>query len=147
MAALPKVQDAWRDGELAARYERLIAVRGEVSKALELARRDKVIGHSLDASVNIAAPEELAAFIEGFQPELNRIFIVSKAVVVGAQVAEAGEGEPTLASEQIEGLKLWVSSAPGEKCERCWNYDEATGSNDKGHAICPRCYDVVEGLG
>lgn len=142
MAALPKVKDEWRDNELSARYERLISVRGEVSKALELARQDKVIGHSLDAYVQIAAPEELAAFIEAFQPELNRIFIVSKAVV-----SEGGEGEPTYASEQIEGLRLWVTSAPGDKCERCWNYDEATGSNDKGHAICPRCHDVVEGLG
>jgi len=147
MAALPKVKENWRDDELSRRYERLISVRGEVSKALELARRDKVIGHSLDASVTISGLQELVSFVEGFQPELNRIFIVSKAVVVGAQVAEGGEVEPILESEHIEGLKIWVSSAPGDKCERCWNYDEATGSNDEGHAICPRCHDVVEGLG
>jgi len=141
LAAFPKVNDQWNDEALGEKWERLIEIRSDVSKALELARREKVIGHSLDARVAIDADKETLAFIKGFEPELARIFIVSNAST-GKQ-----EGEPTYVSEEIEGLKVYVSSATGEKCERCWNYDDHTGSNEKGLNVCPRCYEVVEGIG
>ncbi len=140
LASFPEVKDEWFDEALSARYERLISIRGEVSKALEMARRDKVIGHSLDAEVVIEATDDLKSFLESFQPELNRISIVSKATV------GKGEGAPTLESEEIEGLKVFVAASSGEKCERCWNYDDETGSNEKGLNICSRCFEVVESI-
>lgn len=141
LASFPQVKEEWNDEGLAKKWERLIDIRSDVSKALELARREKVIGHSLDARVAIDADEETLNFIKGFEPELARIFIVS-AVAIGPD-----EGKPTYVSEEIEDLKIYISSASGEKCERCWNYDDQTGSNEKGLNVCPRCYEVVEGIG
>jgi isoleucyl-tRNA synthetase len=46
-------------------------------------------------------------------------------------------------SENLEGLKIQVTAAPGVKCERCWYYSEELGS-DAGHpTICPKCTVAV----
>ena len=113
-------------------------MRSDVSKALKLARVAKIIGHSLDASVTISAPPELLGFLGEYQTELQSIFIVSKAVVAGEIDGEYW------ASETIEDLKIRVTAAPGEKCERCWCYSEELGT-DTGHpAICPKCTTAVK---
>ena len=55
LALLPAVDAALVDADLAERWELLLRVRGEVTKALEEARAKKEIGHALDAAVTIAA--------------------------------------------------------------------------------------------
>jgi isoleucyl-tRNA synthetase len=137
LAAFPALNPEWKDDSLAARWDRIIKVRADVSKALELARVAKTIGHSLDAAVIIAAPPELFTFLQDYATELNSIFIVSKATL-----AEELNGE-YWASENLEGLKVQISAAPGVKCERCWYYSEELGT-DAGHpTICPKCTIAV----
>ncbi|HIJ88499.1 MAG TPA: isoleucine--tRNA ligase [Desulfuromonadales bacterium] len=137
LAEFPARNPEWRDDVLAARWERIIKVRSDVSKALELARVAKTIGHSLDAAVAIAAPPELFAFLEGYAAELNSIFIVSKATLAAELTGEYW------ASENLEGLKVQVTAAPGVKCERCWYYSEELGSNAVHPTICPKCTAAV----
>lgn len=137
LASFPTLNPEWRDDLLAARWERIIRVRADVSKALELARAAKTIGHSLDAAVTIAAPEELLGFLRGYQWQLQSIFIVSK-----VELTDSLEGD-CWDSESTAGLKVRVGAAPGEKCERCWCYSEELGT-DAGHpTICPKCTAAV----
>ena len=137
LAEFPVLNPEWEDETLAARWERIIKVRSDVSKALELARVAKTIGHSLDAAVTISAPPELFEFLQGYSAGLNSIFIVSK-----AELADDITGECWL-SENLEGLKVQVTAAPGVKCERCWYYSEQLGT-DAGHpTICPKCTIAV----
>jgi len=137
LAAFPALNPEWKNTDLASRWEQIIKVRADVSKALELARTAKTIGHSLDAAVTIAAPEELLAFLREFQQELQSIFIVSK-----VELKETLEGE-SWGSESIAGLKIQVSAAPGEKCERCWCYSEQLGTDSQHPTICPKCTAAV----
>lgn len=137
LAAFPALTPECKDAGLAERWERIIRVRADVSKALELARTAKIIGHSLDAAVAITAPEELLGFLREYQQELQSIFIVSKVAL-----AETLEGE-CWNSEAITGLKIQVSAAPGEKCERCWCYSEELGTDSRHPAICPKCTAAV----
>ncbi|MEI7817031.1 MAG: class I tRNA ligase family protein, partial [Desulfuromonadales bacterium] len=137
MAAFPTLQPENMDEALATRWERIIKVRADVSKALEIARVAKTIGHSLDAAITIAAPPELFTFLRQYAPELNSICIVSKAVL-----AEDLDGE-FWASENIEGLKIQVTAAPGIKCERCWYYSEELGTDTDHPTICPKCTIAV----
>ena len=137
LAQFPPRCPEWQDDELASRWERIIKVRSDVSKALELARVAKTIGHSLDAAVAIAAPPELAAFLDNYRNELTSIFIVSK-----AELVETVDGE-CWASENIEGLKIGVTAAPGVKCERCWYYSEELGTDADHPTICPKCTVAV----
>ena len=138
LAAFPSVNHDYIDDELAGRWDRLLKVRSEVSKALEIARRDKVIGHSLDAEVRLYVSSELYGFLESFSLEMRSIFIVS---MVNLFREEEGSGD--YGSEEIEGLEITVAQAPGEKCERCWVYDRSVGESEEHPTICPRCVEVL----
>jgi isoleucyl-tRNA synthetase len=137
LTAFPPLHPEWKDDSLVGRWDRIIRVRTDVSKALELARSAKVIGHSLDAGVTIAAPAELLGFLRAYESELQSIFIVSKVTLVDSISDECWN------SENIEGLKVQVAASPGDKCERCWCYSEELGSHSEHPAICPKCTAAV----
>jgi isoleucyl-tRNA synthetase len=119
---------------LAGKWERIIALKGEVSKALELSRRAKTIGHALDATVKLALPEELKNILKDDLEELKFIFIVSKVDIV-----DNLNEESVYSSDKIDGLKVFVAAAPGDKCERCWNYFEPYNNRPEHLGICSRC--------
>jgi isoleucyl-tRNA synthetase len=121
-----------RDGELLARWGRLVRVREEINKALEQARRSGVIQASLGAEVVVSADAELTEFLRSFGDEL-RFFLITSAVTFG-EVSSAA-----LRSEAVSGLAVEVRPAPGEKCERCWNYTTDVGSDVEWPGICSRC--------
>jgi isoleucyl-tRNA synthetase len=137
LAAFPPLHPEWKDDILVERWERIMKVRTDVSKALELARTDKIIGHSLDAGVTISAPTELLVFLREYETELASIFIVSQVVLTDEL---SGCSHP---SENIEGLRIQVAAAAGEKCERCWCYSEQLGQDTSHPAICPKCTTAV----
>ena len=126
------------DQELLSRWQRLIALRQEVYKALEIARNKKLIGHSLEAKVLLSSPEEWKSLIDQYLKELPEIFIVS-AVELGE-----GEGGELYISQEIKGLNIRVERAEGAKCERCWNYSTSVGENREFHILCRRCVGVVK---
>jgi len=137
LTEFPALTPGHRDDGLTTRWDTLIRVRGEVSKALEMARVQKIIGHSLDAAVTLAAPEELSAFLGEYAADLKSSFIVSKVELVGEMTGEF------VTAENVEGLKIRVESAPGAKCERCWCYDEEIGAVAEHPTICPKCIEAV----
>ena len=47
-----------------------------------------------------------------------------------------------MVSTEIEGIRVKVSKSDGEKCERCWKYDEL-GTDPKHLDVCPRCAKVL----
>ncbi len=118
------------------RWERLASVREEVLKALEVARSEKGIGNSLEASVTLEAGGDLAALLRDYRADLPSLFIVSR-----VDLGPAGSGARV--SEQLPGLRLAVGRAPGEKCGRCWNYTEDRGRDPEFPEICGRCVAAV----
>ena len=138
LAEFPPLKPENRDDVLVERWERIIKVRAEISKALEQARVQKVIGHSLDAAVAIAVPPELREFLRGYATGLKSIFIVSKVELVENLSGEFYE------AEGIPGMQIQVTAAPGAKCERCWCYDEEIGADTDHPTICPKCLAAVK---
>jgi isoleucyl-tRNA synthetase len=132
VALFPEVDPWWLDDRLEARWERLLAVRGEVARALEAARRDKLIGASLDAQVTLGASGDLMAFLESGRDQLKPLFIVSDVRLVEGAV----EG---VASTAIPGLSVAVAQAPGRKCARCWTYATDVGRDAARPDVCARC--------
>jgi isoleucyl-tRNA synthetase len=116
--------------ELLAEWEKLIAVREAVSKALEDVRKTGLIGNSLDAKVMLKAGGETAQLLRRHAEDLRYIFIVSQ-VELGD---EAGSDAP---------LQVRVRAAEGGKCERCWNYSTLTGAEGSFPTLCERCLPVV----
>jgi isoleucyl-tRNA synthetase len=138
LAGFPALRPEWKDDTLVGRWERIIKVRGDVSKALEQARVAKTIGHSLDAAVAISAAPELQGFLREYAAELPAIFIVSQ-----VELPDSIEGD-CYAAEGTEGLRIRVGAAPGAKCDRCWCYSEELGKDPEHPAICPKCLAAVK---
>ena len=123
------------------RWDMLTDLKSEVSKALELCRREKVIGHSLDAQVRLVLPSNVSSVLGGECSDLKFIFIVSSVEVVKAL---DNEGK-VYSSEKMKGLEIGVSRMGGEKCERCWNYFKEDRSDKGEHStICFRCIKNLE---
>jgi isoleucyl-tRNA synthetase len=135
LAPFPAVEQKYLDPVLAERWDRILAVRGEAAKVLEALRRDKKIGHSLDAGVTLYAPPELATFLKGYQNDLAFIFIVSQVTIAN----EADAPTDAYASETMKGLKITAGPAKGVKCGRCWMYSETVGAVTDHPEVCGRC--------
>ena len=133
------LNEEYRDTELAERWEEIIAVRKEVTKVLELARKEKRIGHSLDASVELGLSPELAEKLAPYMDQLRSIFIVSS-----VDLSEINQVDGGYESETVPGLKVKVSPSSDPKCERCWIHDPSVG-DDKNHPdTCKRCRNVLD---
>ncbi|BDU50337.1 isoleucine--tRNA ligase [Haliovirga abyssi] len=130
--------DIYLNDELDEKWEKLIELRGSVNKVLEAARRDKVIGHSLNAEVILYSDDEkYKELLKENYDRLEDIFIVSKVTIVESKI------EGMTKTEEIENLYVKADKAPGEKCERCWKYSEELGKDEEHPTLCPRCTDVI----
>jgi isoleucyl-tRNA synthetase len=121
---LPEVNSDMMDEDLSVRWGFLLSVRGEITKKLEKARAEKLIGHPLDASVTIAAGGDAYEVLQPYSDELRSFLIVSKASLVRDDDIKGGS-----ADGGVEGVRIQVEAAPGEKCERCWVHDTTVGVN------------------
>jgi isoleucyl-tRNA synthetase len=134
-------REEFRDSSLIKHWEVLLNIRKEIAKALELARKDKIIGHSLDASVSLALPRDLLRGLKDYRDELRSICIVSAVELVGEGKIEGG-----YESQEYPGLVIKVSPSPFPKCERCWIHDSTVGHDREHPAICKRCVQVIQEL-
>lgn len=132
LALFPEADARWSDSVLAERWERLLDVRTAVQAALEVKRRDKVIGAPLEARVVIEANSERYEFLKQYQQDLSSVFIVS-------DVELRSVHHPPLSPD----FSIRVEKATGEKCERCWNYRPAVGSFADHPTLCDRCVEAV----
>ena len=122
--------------EAVEKWDKIEKIRADVQKALELARKDKLIGSALGAKVTIFCDGDLFAFLESAKTELQELFIVS-----GVELVCGGVGD--FVGENVKGLSVTVSKADGEKCERCWSFSETVGKNATKEKICARCAAVL----
>lgn len=140
---MPKVKEEYIDLELEAKWDKILGIREEVAKPLEIARRDKVIGHSLNAKVEIYPNEEVYNFLLPLKAELATIFIVSNVDLHQPDTVPPAEA---FTSDEVSGLRVSVSQAQGDKCERCWIYGESVGHDEEHPQLCHRCASVVKAL-
>jgi isoleucyl-tRNA synthetase len=140
LSGFPETRHGATDAGLADTYSKLFAVRSEVQGLLEAQRRDKLIGSSLEARVVLSAQGETRAFLERHLAELPGLFIVSQ-----VQLADAkGEKAHALSLAQAFGEGVSVSAevlpALGQKCPRCWTYQEEVGH---GGDVCNKCREAL----
>lgn len=140
LAAWPQSQPQWLDDALAEKWQRILEVRGEVTKALELARQAKLIGNSLEASVELYAEGDVLALLEVMKDDLSTIFIVSQ---VKLHTGLTNAPADALRAADLP-LAVMVLPARGAKCERCWMYSETVGTDAKHPTLCQRCVAVLE---
>jgi isoleucyl-tRNA synthetase len=114
------------DREILARFEALLALRAEVSQALEKAQRDGVIGKPLESSVSVTTedPVILGAIGEGIA-EIEEFLILSNLTITKGSKA------------------IVVTKISSGKCERCWRHRDEVGSHAEHPTLCGRCAEAV----
>lgn len=136
----PTANAKFDNKKLEEKWDRILALRDDVSKALEVARASKLIGHSLNAKVTVYAKGEAFNFVKSIEKDLITIFIVSDFELAKYEDAPADAAS----GEEFEGIKVAVSVAEGEKCERCWMYSTTVGKDHDHPTLCERCATVLE---
>ena len=127
---MPEVDPTIADSALEEKWQKFLVYREEVTRELENARRDKTIGHSLDAAVVLYPDHEAYEILNSVKDDLARLFIVSQVCLE----------EP----DSVEGLQVEVSQAHGEKCSRCWIYSDTVGKDAAYPELCERCATVMK---
>ena len=118
------------DGELAERWQRLLALRDGVLKELEEARKNQGLGSALNAKVKVFSADSFRSFVEPYLDDLAALFIVS-AVEVGASDGQA------------DAWSVQVEKAEGEKCGRCWMVLPTVGQDANHPTLCHRCVSIL----
>jgi isoleucyl-tRNA synthetase len=123
-----------RPDDFVATWNSFESIREHVLKALEGVRAQGLIGHSLDARVQICFTQDFAQFkdVANIQEFLKEYFIVSQVEVLN---------QPTSSMvSPVPGLFIFVDKALGAKCPRCWQWlIECKGDN-----VCDRCARVLQ---
>ena len=128
----PEVNPKYDNDEIVKRWDKIIKLKEDVSKRLEEARIDKVIGHSLNAKVTLFAEGDLYKELNDDCELLKTVFIVSDVVVDNNKRENDGE------------IGIKVEMADGKKCERCWMYSDTVGRIAGHPTICKRCSENMK---
>ncbi|MEO0465275.1 MAG: isoleucine--tRNA ligase [Pseudomonadota bacterium] len=125
LKTFPETPQTWRDDALAERWEKIFTVRRVVTGALEVQRRDKVIGSSLEAAPEVYITN--GSLLTAFEDESAAdIFITS-----GAELLQGDAPGGCFTLDEVEGVGVVFKRAEGVKCARSWKYfDPATADAD-----------------
>ena len=134
---MPEPIDVNADEAFAARWDKIRQIRDDVKKALEISRKEKTIGASLDAKVVLYCDKDLYPFVKSMETKLPAVLIVSQ-----VEAVEGGEGD--FKGEELPGLSITVSHAEGEKCARCWSYSHTVGGDPAHPDVCTRCAAILK---
>ena len=110
-------------------------------KELEEMRRDKIIGSSLDAEVDIYCNDENYQALGELKDELRFVFITSDARI------HLLSKKPKEATDIDKSLAIMVVKSSHQKCVRCWHHREEIGENEAHKDLCGRCIENVVGKG
>jgi len=121
---------------LIGKWEKLTAIREKVLLPLEVARRDELIGNSLEAKVRIFARDaDEIKLLRNMEDILPSVFIVSQVEVVSK--------ESDISGMEIGELLIEVKRAEGDKCARCWIHSDTVGENSAHPTLCSKCVEIV----
>ncbi|MEO1251606.1 MAG: isoleucine--tRNA ligase [Pseudomonadota bacterium] len=138
LTTFPETPAEWRNETLAEKWRKVRAVRRVVTGALEVERREKRIGASLEAApvVHVADASLRAAFDD---LDVSEIFITSGATLTD----KAAPTEAFRLDGEAADVAVTIARADGRKCARCWRILPEVGSIASHDDLCGRCAGVV----
>ncbi len=128
---------AWIDDELAAKWAKIRKVRSVVTGALEVERREKRIGSSLEAAPDVHIDDDLLA------AALDGIDLAEIAITSGAQILREAGPADAFRLEEVAGVAVVPSPAKGRKCARSWKVTPDVGADPEFPDITPRDAQAV----
>jgi isoleucyl-tRNA synthetase len=134
---MPETPAEWRVKAVGVEMEHLRRVRSVVTGALEIERKEKRIGSSLEAAPRVyIADHGLLGPVRSV--DFAELCITSDIVV------EAGEGpRDAFRLPEVPGVWVVVERAKGRKCARSWKISSDVGSDPRYPDLSPRDADAV----
>ncbi|HAT34628.1 MAG TPA: isoleucine--tRNA ligase, partial [Rhodospirillaceae bacterium] len=109
----PTIPEDWQDDALAAKWQKVWAVRRVVLGALEIERAEKRIGSSLQAAPAVYLSADYLTALEGLE-------VADLAIVSEVELHEGAAPEGAFSLPDIADIAVVPKTAEGEKCARCW---------------------------
>lgn len=129
----PDVPSEWRDDALADKWSKIRIVRRAVTAALEIERKNKVIGSSLEAAPEVTITDpELAKAIEGQDMAEICITSVFNSRIDRSITSTNADLEPDV------GVYVRFARAEGTRCARSWKFSPDVGSDPEYPDLTPR---------
>ena len=132
----PETPAAWLAPALAAKWETIRRARRVVTGALEIERRDKRIGASLEAAPVVHVDDDAT------RAALASVDFTDVCITSDLVLADTAAPADAFALEDTPGIAVVPNLASGEKCARCWKVLPDVGTH--AHAgVCARCNAVL----
>ncbi|MFN3954604.1 MAG: isoleucine--tRNA ligase [Pararhodobacter sp.] len=132
----PDTPGDWLNPGLAAKWAGIRQVRRAVTAALEVQRRDKVIGASLEAAPVVHVRDE--AVLKALKSvDFADLCITSHATLSGDPLPDEAFRLP-----EVPGVGVVFERAEGAKCQRCWKILPDVGRHAHP-GTCKRCNDAL----
>ena len=133
----PEIPAHWRDPALDAKWRGIRRLRRVVTGALEVERREKRIGSSLEAAPDIHVED--STYIEA----LDGIDLAEVAITSDARLIHGAVPEGAFTLDDVPGIGVVSGPANGAKCQRCWRILPEVGERADAPGICSRCANAV----
>jgi isoleucyl-tRNA synthetase len=133
----PVVPADWANKALADKWLRVRELRRVVTGALEIARREKVIGASLEAAptLYLSNPADVAL--------LKDLDLAETTITSAAHVSGNAAPDGAFKLEDVQGAAVSFAKADGTKCARCWKILPEVGKSVAHTHLCLRCEAAV----
>ncbi|MEM8591517.1 MAG: class I tRNA ligase family protein, partial [Pseudomonadota bacterium] len=135
---IPETPSAWLDEALAAKWATVRKVRRVVTGALEIERREKTIGSSLEAAPQVYVDAETADILASV--EFEDVCITSQIEIIARA---SPDGAFTL--DDTPGVGVVFQKAQGNKCQRSWKILPEVGQYEPKD-VCKRCSEALAEL-
>ncbi|MGD9867650.1 MAG: isoleucine--tRNA ligase, partial [Hyphomicrobiales bacterium] len=133
----PDIPAAWRDEKLAGKWKKVRQVRRVVTGALEVERREKRIGSSLEAAPRIYIADK-ALFDAVADVDWAEVAITSQA----SWLNDEGPKD-AFRLDDVAGVSVVPEPAIGDKCARSWKMSPEVGSDPDFPDLTPRDAEAV----
>ncbi|MBZ8133481.1 isoleucine--tRNA ligase [Afifella sp. IM 167] len=132
MELFPRIPADWRDEALEARWEKIWSVRRVLTGALEVERREKRIGSSLEAAPLVYVEDD------GLLRILGEIDLAEIAITSAVELRKGEGPHQAFRLAEVDGIAVMPAMAQGKKCARSWKISPEVGSDPDYPDLTPR---------
>jgi isoleucyl-tRNA synthetase len=125
-------------------WNKIIELKNETNKFLEIEIKNKHISHSLEACIILYVLPELKNQLEYLGKEIKFIFLTSEVKIKSYDTAPVNAKK----SQNIAFFKIFIEKSTKKKCQRCWHYTvRKNNTSINTNYICTRCIENTIGNG
>ena len=140
MQQFPDCPEKWLDDALYKKWQKIKTVRKVVTGALEIDRREKTIGSSLEAKIDLYIIDQ--DLIEAISDQdMDDICIVS-----AMNIHEQDAPDNSFKLDDVSGVGVVTGLAEGKKCARSWKILPEVGTDKDYKDVSLRDADALREL-